>query len=75
MSAVRSFVMFACGLYIGKYYPHYVPFPQISKENINKALNYLETVERQISAPPQPPKAQDPPKAQEPPKAQANTPN
>jgi hypothetical protein len=52
MSAIRPLLVFACGLYIGKYYPQYVPLPQLSKENINKVLKYLESMERQTSNPP-----------------------
>lgn len=45
-SYIRSLVVFTCGLYIGKHYPQYVPLPQLTTENIQKALNYLETMER-----------------------------
>lgn len=56
MSSIRPLLIFACGLYIGKYYPQYVPLPQISKENISKALKYLESMERQTTQQqPQPP--------------------
>jgi hypothetical protein len=50
MSAVRPLLIFACGLYIGKYYPQYVPLPQLSKENVNKLLKYLESMEREATA-------------------------
>ena len=52
-SSIRPLLIFACGLYIGKYYPQYVPLPQLSKENINKALTYLESMERQTTQQPQ----------------------
>jgi hypothetical protein len=47
MSALRNLVVFGCGLYLGKYYPQYVPLPQLSKENINKLLKYLESMEQE----------------------------
>jgi hypothetical protein len=35
-------ISFLVGLYIGKYYHKYVPFPELTKENINKGLQTLE---------------------------------
>jgi hypothetical protein len=42
MSAIQKAICIAVGLYIGKYYPQYVPLPEINKNNINKLLNKLE---------------------------------
>jgi hypothetical protein len=70
MSAVRPLLIFGCGLYIGKYYPQYVPLPQLSKENINKVLKYLESMERETTEQQQQQQQQQPIKQQPP-----NTPN
>ena len=37
---------FLFGLYIGKYYSKYVPIPQITKENVDKGLKYLESLSK-----------------------------
>ena len=42
MSATQKIFTVIIGLYIGKYYPQYVPLPEINKNNINKLLNKLE---------------------------------
>jgi hypothetical protein len=47
MTFARSLVVFTCGLYIGKYYPQFVPLPQISQANLKKALDYLQNLEKQ----------------------------
>jgi hypothetical protein len=39
-------VTITCGLYIGKYYPQYVPLPQINKTNIDALLCRLEEITR-----------------------------
>lgn len=39
-------VTITCGLYIGKYYPQYVPLPQINKTNIDALLRRLEEITR-----------------------------
>jgi hypothetical protein len=33
----------ACGMYIGKYYPEYVPFPRIRQEYVDAMLAYLKS--------------------------------
>lgn len=40
----------ACGAYIGKYYPEYVPIPRIHQADIDALFAYL----RQLSSRPNP---------------------
>lgn len=35
--------LLACGMYIGKYYPEYVPLPRIRQEYIDAVLVYLKS--------------------------------
>ena len=37
--------LLACGMYIGKYYPEYVPIPRIKQEYITAALTYLKSLQ------------------------------
>jgi hypothetical protein len=32
----------ACGMYIGKYYPEYVPIPRIRQEYVDAVLAYIK---------------------------------
>ena len=49
--AVGKLAIFACGLYIGKYYPHYVPLPQINRANIDAVLRRLEELASDANKP------------------------
>jgi DNA-directed RNA polymerase subunit N (RpoN/RPB10) len=53
-SLLPKLALFTCGLYIGKYYPQYVPLPQINNENIQKALKSLEAFTKQTTPPSNP---------------------
>jgi hypothetical protein len=46
MSGTQKIISLVVGLYIGKYYPMYVPIPQINQENINKVLKRLEELSK-----------------------------
>lgn len=39
---IYELCIFAMGLYVGKYYPEYVPLPRISKEQTDRMLQYLK---------------------------------
>lgn len=44
----------ACGMYIGKYYPEYVPIPRIRQEYVDAVLAYIkstQTAAHPVSAP------------------------
>jgi hypothetical protein len=42
--------LLATGMYIGKYYPEYVPIPRIRQENIDAILVYLRSLQTQPSS-------------------------
>lgn len=42
----------ACGMYIGKYYPEYVPIPRIRQEYVDAVLAYLKSTQTVASAAP-----------------------
>ncbi len=46
MSGTQKIISLCIGMYIGKYYPQYVPIPQINQENINKILKRLEELSK-----------------------------
>ena len=48
MSATQKLFTVIVGLYIGKYYPQYVPLPEINKHNINKLLRPTNISNRHI---------------------------
>lgn len=33
----------ACGMYIGKYYPEYVPIPKINQMYVNSVFEYIKS--------------------------------
>jgi hypothetical protein len=39
---ITELLFMFCGLYIGKYYPQYVPIPRIQQEYIDAVLAYLK---------------------------------
>ncbi len=39
---MSEFFFLLCGMYIGKYYPEYVPLPRIRQEYIDAALVFLK---------------------------------
>jgi hypothetical protein len=39
---ISELLFLVCGLYIGKYYPQYVPIPRIQQEYIDAVLAYLK---------------------------------
>lgn len=41
----------ACGMYIGKYYPEYVPFSRIRQDHIDTVLAYLKSLQQQPTPP------------------------
>ena len=43
-----KFISFIFGLYIGKYYQEYIPIPKLTRENMNKGLEYLEKWSKDI---------------------------
>jgi hypothetical protein len=45
----------ACGMYIGKYYPEYVPIPRISQSHIDSLLVYIKSLQMPAVAQPNPP--------------------
>ena len=54
MSTLAKLLPFIAGLYIGKYHAQYVPLPQITKENFDKLLRYLEEATNRTATPPPP---------------------
>ena len=48
MSVLHTVFYVVCGLYIGKYYPQYVPIPKVNKENIDRLLHYIKEIERDL---------------------------
>lgn len=50
-STLSKILPLVMGLYIGKYYPQYVPLPQINRENIDSLLRRLEDVTQQTDSP------------------------
>jgi hypothetical protein len=52
--SLAKILPFIAGLYIGKYHPQYVPLPQITKENFDKLLRYLEEATSRTATPPPP---------------------
>lgn len=45
---IRNLFIVTCGLYIGKYYPQYVPIPKINQENLDKLLKYIRDLEKKV---------------------------
>ena len=52
MSTLIRLGIFVTGLYIGKYYPQYIPLPQLNQETLNRVLTYLRELERNNRPPP-----------------------
>lgn len=48
---LSELLFLACGMYIGKYYPEYIPFPRITQAHIDAALAYLKAQSPQTTAP------------------------
>lgn len=46
MSFVVRIGFFAAGMYVGKYYPQYVPLPQFNQGTLDRVLTYLRELER-----------------------------
>lgn len=44
-----EFCILMTGLYIGKYYPQYVPLPKITKEQTDNVLQYLSTMQAKLA--------------------------
>ena len=42
---ISELIILACGMYIGKYHPEYVPFPRIRQEYIDAVLAYLKSLQ------------------------------
>lgn len=42
---IFDLIVLACGMYIGKYYPEYVPIPRIKQEYIDALLAYLKSMQ------------------------------
>jgi hypothetical protein len=53
---ISELIVLACGMYIGKYHPEYVPIPRIKQEYIDALLAYLKSLQT-----PAAPAAQTPP--------------
>ena len=43
---IYELVILVAGLYVGKHYPEYVPLPKITKEQTDRVLNYLRTLQK-----------------------------
>jgi hypothetical protein len=57
---ISELFFLVCGLYIGKYYPEYVPIPRIRQQHIDVALEYLKSLQQQTT-----PAAAEPPPTNE----------
>jgi hypothetical protein len=42
---ISELFFLACGMYVGKYYPEYVPIPRIKQEHIDLALAYVKSLQ------------------------------
>jgi hypothetical protein len=45
----RYAIAFVTGLYIGKYFPQYVPLPRINQDTFQQILTWLEAKQREMS--------------------------
>lgn len=49
---ISELFFLACGAYIGKYHPEYVPIPRIRQEYIDAVLTYIRSLQSSaVSAP------------------------
>lgn len=44
----KIILIFISGLYLGKYYPQYVPIPKLNKENVDKVLTKLNEMDKKL---------------------------
>jgi hypothetical protein len=48
---IEELCILIVGLYIGKFYPQYVPLPHITKAHTDRLLKYLEDLQKKENPP------------------------
>jgi len=51
---ISELFFLVCGMYIGKYYPEYVPIPRIRQSDIDALLAYIKSIQTKPAPAPSP---------------------
>ncbi len=45
LEMISELFFLVCGMYIGKYYPEYIPIPRIHQSDIDALLAYIKSIQ------------------------------